>query len=159
MKYVTETIPSWAFLSSILCSRQWLAATVMIWALGIGFGPQAEAQPVVVGRKVYLVYAKRERQLHPAYFVTYDYIPESYLATVTNNGIGIKGATYIQVQWDVKYSSQPNTVLFRHDYGVEFLDLNELVISNAISEAPQGILKVTPSNKASEQTKVQWSVE
>jgi hypothetical protein len=154
MKYVTETIPSWAFLSSILCSRQWLAATVMIWALGIGYGHQAEAGPVVVGQKVYLVNEKRERELYPTYFVAYN--RATYLAVVTNNGIGIKRATYIETRETV---TQSPMFIFRNEYGEGFIDLNELVISNAISEAPQGILKVTPSNKASEQTKVQWSVE
>jgi hypothetical protein len=40
-----------------------------------------------------------------------------------------------------------------------FIDFNELAVNRAMSAAPIGTLKVTPSNNASEQTKVQWSVE
>jgi hypothetical protein len=42
---------------------------------------------------------------------------------------------------------------------VYYIDLNELAVNRAMSAAPIGTLKVTPSNNASEQTKVQWSVE
>jgi hypothetical protein len=40
-----------------------------------------------------------------------------------------------------------------------FIDFNELAVNRAMSASPIGTLKVTPSNNASEQTKVQWSVE
>jgi hypothetical protein len=40
-----------------------------------------------------------------------------------------------------------------------YCDLNDLAVNRAMAAAPIGSLKVTPSSNASEQTKVQWSVE
>jgi hypothetical protein len=42
---------------------------------------------------------------------------------------------------------------------IYYIDLNDLTVNRAMAAAPIGTLKVTPSNNASEQTKVQWSVE
>jgi hypothetical protein len=74
--------------------------------------------------------------------------------TLTNNGLRIKNSYYNNTSNGYIAGSAyhgGNTFLF--------IDLNELSVNRAMAAAPIGTLKVTPSNKASEQTKVQWSVE
>jgi hypothetical protein len=45
------------------------------------------------------------------------------------------------------------------NFSTTYVDLNDLAVNRAMTAAPIGTLRVTPSNNASEQTKVQWSVE
>jgi hypothetical protein len=63
---------------------------------------------------------------------------------MTNNGISARS-------WD----DHNYLYIFKDAY----IDLNDLAVNRAFTAAPIGTLRVTPSNNASEQTKVQWSVE
>jgi hypothetical protein len=91
--------------------------------------------------------------------------------TLTNNGLMIRHGVY-SPQGEAKYYTPTKTVTVKYstphspsyeqrvvDDGFLFIDFNELAVNRAMSAAPIGTLKVTPSNNASEQTKVQWSVE
>jgi hypothetical protein len=71
----------------------------------------------------------------------------------TTNGLLIKENTdyYLAPAGYVDKKKIPGAFLY--------IDFNELSVNRAMSAAPIGTLKVTPSNNASEQTKVQWNVE
>jgi hypothetical protein len=68
----------------------------------------------------------------------------------TTNGLYVRGALYR----DNGYIGSGHGT-----QGLLYVDFNELSVNRAMAAAPIGTLKVTPSNNASEQTKVQWSVE
>jgi hypothetical protein len=98
--------------------------------------------------------------------------------TITNNGLMVKRPTFVGGKAAGAYYTSPSgvsTMKVRTGIGSHsstetryvlqgngpklFIDFNELSVNRAMSAAPIGTLKVTPSNNASEQTKVQWSVE
>jgi hypothetical protein len=95
--------------------------------------------------------------------------------TLTNNGLMTKHSNYrgtvyggqgtviseyfkIPVRYKTEFREGSPITIAIHG-GFLYVDFNELSVNRAMSAAPIGTLKVTPSNNASEQTKVQWSVE
>jgi hypothetical protein len=74
--------------------------------------------------------------------------------TLTNNGLRVKNSYYNNTSNGYTAGS-----VYHSGNSFLFIDLNELAVNRAMAAAPIGTLRVTPSNNASEQTMVRWSVE
>jgi hypothetical protein len=85
--------------------------------------------------------------------------------TLTNNGLKTKfgyfyrGGSTLYYQYGYFAASVRADTSTGYASTQTFIDFNELEVNRAMSAAPIGTLKVTPSNSASEQTMVRWSVE